>query len=105
MLRNLTLALIAAALLSALPAAAASNPAPPAAPSACPHPAPPFDFTAPQPNFTPAPKAWQNDPTPATTPIATTYRGYCACECSTIRDCNTDADCSNHRCLRAISCC
>jgi hypothetical protein len=101
MLRNLTLALIAAALLTALPAAAASNPAP----TACPQPAPLFDFAAPQPNFTPAPKAWQNDPTPATTPIVTTYRGYCACECSRIKDCNTDADCSNHRCLGGISCC
>jgi hypothetical protein len=31
--------------------------------------------------------------------------GYCACECSTIKDCNVDADCSNHHCSRAISCC
>lgn len=103
MLRNLTLALFAAALLIALPAAAASNPTQPAAPTACPHPAPLFDFASPQPNFTPAPPAWQNDPKPATSP--TIFRGYCACECSQIRDCNTDADCSNNRCLKAISCC
>jgi len=103
MLRNLTLALIAAALLSALPAAAASNPARPAAPSACPQPVPLFDFAAPQPNFTPAPKAWQNEPSPASKPVI--YRGYCACECSTIKDCNTDADCSNNHCSLAISCC
>jgi len=103
MLRNLTLALIAAALLSALPAAAASAPAQPAAPSACPQPVPLFDFGAPQPNFTPAPKAWQNEPSPAAKPVI--YRGYCACECSTIKDCNTDADCSNNHCSLAISCC
>lgn len=101
MLRNLTLALIAAALLSALPAAAASSPV--SAPTACPQPSTLFDFASPQPNSTPAPPAWLNDPTPATTPVP--YRGYCACECSTIRDCNTNADCSNHRCLKAISCC
>ena len=106
MLRNLTLALFAAALLIALPAAAATNPAQPSAPSAptaCPQPAPLFDFAAPQPNFTPAPPAWQNDPKPAAKPVL--YRGYCACECSTIRDCNTDADCSNNHCSLAISCC
>jgi hypothetical protein len=106
MLRNLTLALIAAALLSALPAAAVSNPAQPASPpaaSACPQPSTLFDLASPQPNYTPAPPAWRNDPSPASTPVL--YRGYCACECSTIKDCNTDADCSNHRCLKAISCC
>jgi hypothetical protein len=105
MLKSLTLAFLAAALLCALPAAAASNPAQPAVPSACPQPAPLFDFAAPQPNATPALPAWLTDPTPATTPTTTTYRGYCACECSRIKDCNTDADCSNHRCLGAISCC
>jgi len=31
--------------------------------------------------------------------------GYCACECSTRRDCNVNSDCSNHRCLGGISCC
>lgn len=41
-------------------------------------------------------------PTPAQTII---YHGYCACECSRIKDCNTNADCSNHRCLKGISCC
>ena len=96
MLKSLTLALIAAALLCALPAAAAS-------PSACPQPL--FDFAAPQPNSTPALPAWLTDPSPATTPTTTPYRGYCACECSTIKDCNTDADCSNHHCSKAISCC
>jgi hypothetical protein len=30
---------------------------------------------------------------------------YCACECSRIKDCNVDSDCSNHRCLSGISCC
>jgi hypothetical protein len=106
MLRNLTLALIAAALLCALPAAAASNPVQPAAPSAptaCPLPAPLFDLAAPQPNSTPAPPAWRNEPSPAAPPIF--YRGYCACECSTIKDCNKDADCSNNHCARTISCC
>ena len=31
--------------------------------------------------------------------------GYCACECSRTKDCNTNSDCSNHRCLSGISCC
>jgi hypothetical protein len=31
--------------------------------------------------------------------------GYCACECSRIKDCNTNSDCSNHRCSSGISCC
>lgn len=31
--------------------------------------------------------------------------GYCACECSIIKDCNVNSDCSNNHCSRAISCC
>lgn len=31
--------------------------------------------------------------------------GYCACECSTRKDCNVNSDCSNLHCSRAISCC
>ena len=43
--------------------------------------------------------------TSAASPSPTPYRRFCACGCSSIPDCNTDADCSNHRCLPAISCC
>jgi hypothetical protein len=31
--------------------------------------------------------------------------GYCACECSRIKDCNVNSDCGNHRCLGGITCC
>ena len=31
--------------------------------------------------------------------------GYCACGCSTRKDCNVNSDCSNHHCSAAISCC
>jgi hypothetical protein len=30
---------------------------------------------------------------------------HCACTCSTIKDCNVPADCSNHACFFGISCC
>ncbi|MFY9824913.1 MAG: hypothetical protein WAM82_26280 [Thermoanaerobaculia bacterium] len=100
MSRVLVLALATVALLSALPASAAPQPAVPAA-TACPQPVTLFDIVAPEPEAAPALPAWLDD----STGVSTVFRGYCACECSTIRDCNTNADCSNHRCLKAISCC
>jgi hypothetical protein len=33
------------------------------------------------------------------------YRGYCRCSCSSVKNCNTSADCGGSLCLKAISCC
>ena len=103
MSRILILTLATAALLAALPAAAAPT-APAAAPAAiaCLQPVTLSDIMASEPEPALALPAWLDSATPAS---STVFRGYCACECSTIRDCNTNADCSNHRCLKAISCC
>lgn len=92
------------ALLSVLPAAAAP-PTPPAAPAttACSQPFTLFDIVTPEPASTPTLPDWLDNPTASSTAVI--FHGYCACECSTIKDCNTNADCSNHRCSRAISCC
>ena len=101
MSRILILTLATVALLAALPAAAASAPPPVAsAATACPQPVTLSDILTPEPAVTLP--AWLDDPTPAS---STVFRGYCACECSNIRDCNTNADCSNHHCLKAITCC
>ncbi|HXO18665.1 MAG TPA: hypothetical protein VOA87_01945 [Thermoanaerobaculia bacterium] len=99
-------ALAAFALLSTLSAGAAwAAPAPAAAPSPC---ALALDLpilTAAATTPAPALPAWL-DPVASPSPAQTTiFHGYCACECSRIKDCNTNADCSNHRCLKGISCC
>jgi hypothetical protein len=103
MSRILILTLATAALLAALPAAAApAAPAVAAAATACPQPVTLSDILTPAPEPSLALPAWLDSATPAS---STVFRGYCACECSTIKDCNTNADCSNNRCLKAISCC
>jgi hypothetical protein len=33
------------------------------------------------------------------------FRGFCACGCSFVRDCNTSADCGGSRCLPGPTCC
>ncbi len=33
------------------------------------------------------------------------FRGFCACSCTHIPDCNTSADCGGAACLPAITCC
>jgi hypothetical protein len=105
MSRIVVLSLAVVALLFALPASAA--PTPPsgaaAAATACPQPVALFDIVTPEPESAVALPDWLDNPTAASTAVV--YHGYCACECSTIKDCNTNADCSNHRCSRAISCC
>lgn len=103
--RTAFLALVALALLAALPAAAAPAHA---ATSSCGQAALPFALDG----LAPAPAA----PATAATVLpdwlegarleqTTVFHGYCRCTCSRIPDCNTDADCSNHRCLGGISCC
>lgn len=107
MKRTTFLALAALFLLAALPAAAAQAPpvqAPAASPAtlaACAHALSALDL---------APAATQAAVLPAwlatTTAQSTTkYRGFCACGCSFVPDCNTNADCSNNLCLQAITCC
>jgi hypothetical protein len=104
MSRILVLTVATVALLSALPAAAApATPPVPLAATACPQPLTMFDIVTPEPESTSALPVWLDNPTAASTAVV--FHGYCACECSTIKDCNTNADCSNHRCSRAISCC
>jgi hypothetical protein len=95
--------LLAFALL-ALTAFASASAAPAPAPGGCP---PSLDLLAPV-TATPVCAAAA---TPAPTPrptfmtTATVYHGFCRCTCSKIPDCNTNADCSNGRCLGGISCC
>jgi hypothetical protein len=104
MSRKVVLAVAALALLCALPALAGSAaPAAPAPSPACPHSAL-FELATPAPAASAALPDWLED---ATSETSTThpFRGYCACECSTIKDCNVNADCSNNRCLKAITCC
>jgi hypothetical protein len=36
---------------------------------------------------------------------ASGFKGFCACSCTNIRDCNTSADCGGSACLQAITCC
>jgi hypothetical protein len=43
--------------------------------------------------------------TPATGNRSRPFRGYCACSCSFVRDCNTSADCGGAACLPGITCC
>ncbi|MGH7486459.1 MAG: hypothetical protein ACREMY_12805 [bacterium] len=106
MSRIVILTLAAVALLAVLPATAAPATSPVASVATvagpCPQTVTLADIVSPEPEGTLALPAWLDAPTPAS---STVFRGYCACECSTIRDCNTNADCSNHRCLKAISCC
>ena len=33
------------------------------------------------------------------------FKGFCACTCTNIPDCNTSADCGGGLCLRAPTCC
>jgi len=45
---------------------------------------------------------------PAASPAtagAKPFRGFCACSCSFVRDCNTSADCGGAACLPGITCC
>ncbi len=105
------LMLASLALLAALPAAATPAPASPspAATAACAQTMGVLGLAAPAPR--PARPAspssltlpdWLASPRAAAT---TVFHGYCHCTCSRIPDCNTNADCSNHRCLGGISCC
>jgi hypothetical protein len=103
-------AFLALAVLALLAAALPAHAAPPAATPSCAQAALPFALadlaTAPAPAAPAATTAlpdWLAGARPAQTAVV--YHGYCACECSRIKDCNTDADCSNHRCLGGISCC
>lgn len=105
MSRKVALALAVLALLCAIPSFA--GPAAPAAPSpspTCPHSAL-FELATPAPEASAALPDWLEDVKTGTSEARHHFRGYCACECSTIKDCNVDADCSNNRCSAAISCC
>ena len=116
-LARLALVVLALVLLSALPALAGATPAAAPAspamapPSGCPASASGFgDFggfgdLAPRsvPVETAALPAWLELGSQAAS--TTVFHRYCHCTCSRTPDCNTDADCSNHRCLGAISCC
>ncbi|MEA2692255.1 MAG: hypothetical protein QOJ16_1642 [Acidobacteriota bacterium] len=104
--------LFSLALLSALPAFAGGAPNPPAAaPSGCQAAlaagagASLFDDLAPQSAAleTTLP-AWL-DLGPQGVAATTVFHGFCHCTCSRIPDCNTNADCSNKRCLGGITCC
>ena len=101
MCRTILLALALLALIAVAPASAAPAPAA----GGCP---PSLDLLAP---VTATPVCAAATATPAATPqptfmtSATVYHGYCRCTCSKIPDCNTNADCSNGRCLGGISCC
>ena len=110
MSKGVCLGLAAVALLFALPAAAAPEPPLAVAPApaasvvnACALSSPLFDVAAPAPAETPALPDWLTSAAAGPKPVP--FRYYCACGCSRIPDCNTDADCSNNRCLKAITCC
>ncbi len=108
--KQIAFVLFVLTLLSALPALAAAAPTPPAAaPAGCQAAladgASLFDDLAPQSAAAEmALPAWL-DLGPQAATAATVFHGYCHCTCSRIPDCNTNADCSNHRCLGGISCC
>jgi hypothetical protein len=105
--KQIALVLFALTLLSALPALAGAAPPPAtAAPSGCQaalaDSASLFGDLAPQSAAAEmALPAWLDLGPQA----ATVFHGYCHCTCSRIPDCNTNADCSNNRCLGGISCC
>ena len=43
---------------------------------------------------------------PKTTLLASKpFRGFCACSCSSVPNCNTSADCGGAACTHSISCC
>ena len=105
MSRKVVLAVTVLALLCAIPALASSAaPAAPSPSSTCPH-SVLFELATPAPEAASALPDWLEDVSAATSTAHHHVRGYCACECSTIKDCNVDADCSNNRCSAAISCC
>jgi hypothetical protein len=99
--------ILAVALLCALPAFAAetqapAQPAPPAAPLAAPAclaPALTGLLTPAQPVESADIPAWLD------LGSEKRFHGYCHCGCSTIPDCNNDADCGGASCGRGISCC
>ncbi len=105
MCRTILLAFALLALIAFAPASAAPAPA---APGGYP---PSLDLLAPVTTATPVCAAAVPAAAPAQAPqptfmtSATVYHGYCRCTCSKIPDCNTNADCSNGRCLGGISCC
>lgn len=33
------------------------------------------------------------------------FTGFCRCDCSVVRDCNTSADCGGSPCLKGRTCC
>jgi hypothetical protein len=115
--RSALLAAVVLVLLAATPLFAA-GPAAPAAPTATPAPsggctptAGPFAdlLAAGFPNVPGKALAGPACKVEASTTISCTpgvnCHGYCACECSTRKDCNVNSDCSNRRCLSGISCC
>lgn len=99
--RTILSLLAALVLLAALPALAA--PAPPAvitgsAPTAACH----ADIASP---FTTAVPAAAVPAAPEWLVGRTKFHGFCRCGCSTIPNCNTNADCGGGVCSSTISCC
>jgi len=111
-----SLACLAAALFAALPAAAA--PAPPAQPASVGAAAPaaspltpackldvPAPFASPAPaGATPALPEWLAGGGLSST-LGRKFHGFCPCGCSSVPNCNTDADCGGSTCSQFISCC
>jgi hypothetical protein len=106
MCRRILLALAALALAAMVPAFAGQVPL--GAPAGC---APVLNLQAPAPEA-PVCKASLPATGPAqpefmSTPSkVVTYRGYCQCGCSNLKNCNTNADCpGGGNCLGGITCC
>lgn len=107
--RTILFACIAAALLAVLPAAASPVPAQPAitSPAAAPL-TPACNLEAPATFASPAP-AISTPALPEWLAIdgssSIKYHGYCPCGCSSVKNCNTNADCGGGTCSQFISCC
>jgi len=103
MTRIMLLAFAFLVLLATLPATAAPPPAAVATPSSSAQALGAFELPA----AAPAPSLTLPDwlAIPQATATTTVFHRFCHCTCSRVPDCNTDADCSNHRCLGAITCC
>jgi hypothetical protein len=108
--RTTLFACIAVVLLAVLPAAAApAQPAVagPAVPAVSPL-TPSCNLDAPATFVSPAP-AVSTPALPEWLAIdgnsSIKYHGYCPCGCSSIKNCNTNADCGGGTCSQFISCC
>jgi hypothetical protein len=101
--RTILFAGIAAVLLAALPAAAA--PAPQAQPAAACKLDVPAPFASPAPAVAaPALPEWLAGGGISST-LNHKFHGFCPCGCSSVPNCDTNADCGGGTCSQFISCC